>query len=296
MKKNTSLLAFFGHHKGATDWMNGILAQICSELKLRFSVVHYPEMFDGNLKNFVLKNKVDVLSFDNADYEFVKQIENYRGFHVIRDPRDITVSAYYSHLYSHGTKNPYFTEQRRTLQNLSKSDGLLHEMQSRKDQFRAMHDWDYTLPNVMEIKMEEMTQNPYKCLANVFSFLDLMDDTYFSIKKRFLYCCYCELRRLETITKINIPFAPRKLPAERLLGIFWENEFFRKARGRKSGQEDVKSHYRKGTPGDWKNHFEDVHYDYFHEHYQHVLAKLGYEQDSSWTRSEFNKIEVMNEN
>jgi hypothetical protein len=291
MKKNTPLLAFFGHHKGATDWMNSILAQICKELKLRFSVVHYPEMFDGDLKNYVITNKVDVLSFDNADYEFVKQLENFKGFHVIRDPRDITVSAYYSHLHSHGTQNPWFAEQRKVLQSLSKSEGLLYEMQSRKDQFRAMHDWDYNLPNVMEVKMEEMTGNPYKYLANVFDFLDLADDTYLSIKKRVLNCYYCEMRRLEAIGKLNIPFAPKKLHTERMLGIFWENEFSRKTRGRELGQENVRSHYRKGTPGDWKNHFEDVHYDYFQEHYQHVLGKLGYERDASWVRSAINKSE-----
>lgn len=296
MNENTPILAFFGHHKGATDWMNGILAQVCNELKLRFSVVHYPEMFDGNLKNYVIKNKVDVLSFDNADYEFVKQLENFRGFHVIRDPRDITVSAYFSHLYSHGLSRSIWVEQRKKLQDLPKSDGLLYEMESRKDQFKVMHDWDYTLPNVMEVKMEEMTQNPYKNLTNVFIFLGLVDETVFTVKKRFLYCCHSGLRRIETISKLNIPFAPKKLPAERFLGILWENEFSKKARGRKLGQEDVKSHYRKGTPGDWRNHFEDIHYDYFYEHYQHVLTKLGYEQDSSWILSEMNKNEVKNEN
>ena len=77
MKENQPIIAFFGHHKGATDWMNGILAQVCKELKLRFSVVHIPEMFDGDLKNYVIKNKVDFLSFDNADYKYVRQLENF---------------------------------------------------------------------------------------------------------------------------------------------------------------------------------------------------------------------------
>lgn len=285
MKKNKPLIAFFGHHKGATDWMNSVLGHVCRELKLLFSVVHYPDMFGGNLLNYVTENNVDVLSFDNADYEYVKQLENFVGFHVVRDPRDIVVSAYYSHLYSHGTKNPIWAEQRMVLQGLSKSDGLLYEMKSRCDQFRIMHDWDYSLPNIMELRMEEITNNPYKSLTNVFGFLGLVDQSKLSVKGRFLYSCYNGLRRLESIRNLNIPLAPGRLPAERFLGILWENEFSRKASGRTSGQEDVKSHYRKGLPGDWMNHFEDIHYEYFHDQYQHVLAKLGYEHDSSWVAS-----------
>jgi hypothetical protein len=284
MKAIRPQYAFFGHHKGATDWMNSILAQVCNELKLRFSVVHYPEMFNGDLKNFVQENKIDFLSYDNADYEYVKQLAGFRAFHIIRDPRDIAISAYYSHLYSHGLKGQITAEQRKTLQDLTKSDGLLYELQCREKQFKEMHNWNYSQPNVLELRMEELTQNPYKNLVKIFDFLGLVDDTIFTVKKRFSYCLYLGLRRVEARSKreINLFNAPGRLPVERLLGIIWENDFSKKTGGREPGQENIKSHYRKGTPGDWKNHFENVHYDYFYKNYNHVLLKLGYERDSNW--------------
>ena len=284
MKENTPLFAFFGHHKGATDWINGIIAKVCDELKLRFAVVHYPEMFNGDLDAFVKDNKIDFLSYDNADYEYVRYLGELKGFHIVRDPRDICVSAYYSHLYSHGLGGQISADQRKVLQNLPKSDGLLFEMQCREQQFKEMDNWNYALPNVLEMRMETLTQNPYKYLFEIFAFLGLVDETPFTVKGRFSYNLYRGLRRVEDRSKkeIGIFVAPKRLPVERLLGIIWENDFSRKAGGRKPGEENVKSHYRKGIPGDWENHFEDAHYDYFREHYNDVLLRLEYEQDPNW--------------
>jgi hypothetical protein len=52
--------------------------------------------------------------------------------------------------------------------------------------------------------------------------------------------------------------------------------------GRKLGQEDRKSHKRKGTPGDWKNHFTDEHRELFKEHLGDICVTLGYEKDNDW--------------
>lgn len=285
MTKDRPLFAFFGHHKGATSWMNSILGQVCEELRLRFSVVHYPEMFGGDLKSFVEENKVDFLSYDNADYKYVKQLDHFRAFHVVRDPRDICISAYYSHLYSHPLTRSVWKEQREKLQSMSKTDGLLCEMQFREEQFnKEMYGWDYSLPNVLEVKMEELTRDSYNQIVKLLDFVGLVDVTAFGAKKRFSYSLYKALCRLEARSGnvISVPVAPERIPLERLLGIVWANQFSKKAGGRKPGEENVKSHFRKGVPGDWKNHFESIHYDYFSEHYSHVLLKLGYEQDPNW--------------
>lgn len=284
MKENRPLYAFFGHHKGATDWTNSILSEICHELKLRFAVVHYPDMFQGNLVRFVKENKIDFLSYDNADYTYVEELEHFKAFHTVRDPRDITVSAYYSHLYSHGTERSVWVDQRKQLQSMSKTDGLLYEMQSREQQFREMYEWNYAQPNVLEMRMEDLTQNPYAYFTDIFQFLELLDETVAGAKDRLIYSIYTGLRKVETLSKGRVfgSIAPDRLPVERLLGIIWKNDFSRKAGGRKHGQEDVKSHYRKGTPGDWVNHFESAHFDYFCERYNDLLIKLGYEQDQNW--------------
>lgn len=277
------LLAFFGHHKGATIWISNIINEICYELRLKYVTVHNPEMFNYDLREFVEKEKINFLAYVNADYEYIKHLPNLRGFHVIRDPRDISVSAYFSHLYSHSTEEwPGLIEHRKRLQNLEKDQGLLVEMEFRKDQFKSMYEWNYSLPQVLEVKMEDLIKNPYQGFVDIFHFLRLLDDTHFGIKKRLGHLFAISIPRSHYFNYFVTSFLLNKLPVERLLDIVHRNNFTKKSGGRKPGQEDIKNHYRKGISGDWKNHFTEEHIAFFKSNYNDILLKLGYEQDPDW--------------
>lgn len=52
--------------------------------------------------------------------------------------------------------------------------------------------------------------------------------------------------------------------------------------GRKPGEEDVKSHGRKGIAGDWKNHFTRRLGELFHSRYGELLKGGGYEPNATW--------------
>ncbi len=52
--------------------------------------------------------------------------------------------------------------------------------------------------------------------------------------------------------------------------------------GRKRGQTDEKSFYRKGVSGDWKNYFSTLEKEKFKEIAGDLLIKLGYEKDYNW--------------
>jgi len=43
--------------------------------------------------------------------------------------------------------------------------------------------------------------------------------------------------------------------------------------------------WRKGTPGDWKNHFTPKITEYFKERWGEMIVKLGYEKDLDWGNS-----------
>ncbi len=77
-------------------------------------------------------------------------------------------------------------------------------------------------------------------------------------------------------------FEADKIPAESLLGIVYKHEFSKLAGGRNLGEEDVKSHYRKGVSGDWKNHLKEEHIKLFKEKHNDLLIKLGYESTPNW--------------
>jgi hypothetical protein len=276
------LLAYFGHHKCATTWINDINLQICMKIGLKFANVNNPKMFNHDLKSFVSKNKIKFLGYSNAEYKHVKEIIKIKGFHVIRDPRDIAVSAYFSHLNSHPiTHWPELLAHRKKLKKVSKGEGLFLDMEFTKNVYEDLFSWNYSQTNVLEIKMEELIQNPYEILVKAYNFLGLIDDTGSVLIKHMVFHCFNIINRINRKTGGIFPFR-KKIPLEELLYIIYNNRFSKKAEKRNPGEEDSKSHYRKGLAGDWVNHFNPDHKKYFKEKYNDLLINLGYEKNADW--------------
>jgi hypothetical protein len=53
--------------------------------------------------------------------------------------------------------------------------------------------------------------------------------------------------------------------------------FQRLAGGRRPGEEDPASHYRRGVAGDWRNHLTPRHLVAFRERFGDLPERLGYE-------------------
>ena len=100
----SQLLCYFGHHRSASTYTCNILRTICEEMNWQFSIAHNAEMFGGHLGEFVREQQLRFLMYTNADIEHVRQLDEFRGFHIVRDPRDVVVSSYFSHLYSHSIR------------------------------------------------------------------------------------------------------------------------------------------------------------------------------------------------
>ena len=283
------LLAFFGHHKAASSSIVSILSTICAEMGLKPGCYSNSEMFNGDLKQTLFKDKIDFLLYRSVDYNYVENLNNFRGFHVVRDPRDIVVSAYFSHLHSHPvTKNwPQLVPHRQELKKVSKEAGLFLEMEFRRLPFEKMYAWDYDLPNVLELKMEHLFKDSHLHFYEIFDFLGILDS---SERAR---SSAIDPRLIRAINKVNkkskgvfpLKLKKNKLSSERLLEIIDENSFAKKTAGRSKGQENVKSHYRKGVPGDWKNHFNSEHIIFFKNNYNDLILKLGYESNPDWWKA-----------
>src|SRR5690348_2372028 len=189
------ILAYFGHHKCASTWIDGILKQVAIEAGFNHTVVldkltphgsgqlwtNAPRLrsrtpFDRSL----LRELMDLIGTDlvsciTSDRQQAEVLKPDRGFHVIRDPRDIIVSAYFSHRNSHPTDGlPHLAAHRAALQDASKEEGLLLEMEFSGHELTELGDWNYGTENILELKMEEMTVRPYETFISIFRHLELM--------------------------------------------------------------------------------------------------------------------------
>lgn len=285
----SQLRAYFGHHKCATSWIDQILMEMSFHMGLHLEIVHRPIKWQqhGSLPALVESVGADIVAYTNATMEDIADLPFDRGFHVIRDPRDILVSAYFSHLKTHPTQNwPELQAHRERLSALSKEEGLFAEMEFSAQQFEDMYNWDYEQPNVLEYKLEELSPAPYEGFTNIMEHLQLLDSergsalTNISLwTNRWLY------RARRIIPRAMHP--PRlvkheTIPLSKLDDIIQMKSFKKLSGGRKRGEEDASSHFRKGQPGDWANHFTAEHKAEFKDRFNPVLVKLGYEDDDSW--------------
>jgi len=261
------LYVFCGHHKAGTLWFIRMLASVCFEIGLKGAYIPTPKTFNFNLKKHIDENEIDFIWYANADMKYLNQLDNYNGFHVIRDPRDTVVSSYFSHKNSHPTNDwPELIEHRKKLQSVGVDEGLMMELDFSKtlstngidlNMFDALRKWDYSKDNLMEFKFEECIKSPEVMFLDVLRFLGIL----------------------------SVPGEENdktKISEERACHIVEKNSFKSQAKGREIGQSDEKSHYRKGVAGDWENHFREQHKKYFKELFDDLPVFLGYEEHNNW--------------
>ena len=279
------MFALFGHHKCATMSLNTITGSVCRRLGLTHAAVFDSGMFQGNLPGYCAQQDVDFLLYGNANYQHVKSLPEHLGFHIIRDPRDIVVSAYFSHLYSHPTDAwPELEPHRKALQSLNEEDGLSKEIQFREKSFQHMTNWNYNQPGVLEIRFESFVERSYETLLSVFLHLGLINEDapgYGTLFGSVLRNALASARQ-KTGSPLLRFRAGKRIHATELLSLVWKYRFEARTKGRGKGQEDVKNHYRKGRAGDWSHYFTPRLKDEFKKRYPGLVPDLGYEISDNW--------------
>lgn len=160
-----------------------------------------------------------------------------------RDLRDIAVSYYY---YVRQTSwHPEYS----IYSQLSLENGLLEFSKRLLPEYvewiRSWHE-NRDPEMSLEIKYEELLSNPFSEFSKITEFW-------------------------------NLDSNPQTI--ERTVA---ENSFNKLSGGRKSGQDDASSFFRKGIAGDWKNHFTSEISDHYKQMIGDFLIEFGYESDLSW--------------
>ena len=225
------------HHKTGTVWLNSIFTEIAKIHNLMY--LRHDRILDKDLKN----EYYDILFDAHSNYN-LKEHNNYKGLHVIRDPFDIVVSCAHYHQHSreewlHRPMEKFGgkTYQQKINSYNSIDDKLLFEMDnSAGRQVTAISKWNYSNPNFIEIKYES-----------------LIKDT--------------ELTLFHKIF-INLGFDASILPS--LLIIVYNKSIF-------SGKVHNTKHIRSGKVEQYKTYFKEIHYKRFNDLFGNVREELKYE-------------------
>jgi len=158
------------HHKTGTVVMDKIFRAISSQFGLKYQ--YCPQ---SNLES-----DTDIWLDDHSHIDFSRIDRPIKGTHMIRNPCAIIVSAYEYHKQ---TNEPWANRKLKAMKNVSYKDvlnsldfekGMEFEMknayyvESSKNTIADIYNWDYRLPNFLELKYEDLMTNYNGTIANMF--------------------------------------------------------------------------------------------------------------------------------
>jgi len=190
------------------------------------------------------------LYMDYNSYMSIPKPACYRTFSIIRDPRDIIVSWYFSVKYSHPLMGK-IPQHREILNKVPLDEGLIYCIDYLRDYglFAAQQSW-----------VSEPGSDP---LIKLFRFEELVNpgQQFSKLTDLFSHCHF-------HLSGDEIKYLMKKYSLE---------EMQKKAKKNQSGNQGI-SHYRKGVPGDWQNYFNEKVKSAFVQHLGNLVKELGYRE------------------
>jgi lipopolysaccharide transport system ATP-binding protein len=182
---------------------------------------------------------------DHAQFQALRLPEPSCRFVVIRDLRDTLVSLYFSVKLSH-VATADVEPSRAVLTRSSFEDGMR-----------------YLLEQILPV-CAEIQRSWIEAGEDVVRYEDLLE------------------RDVEVLEPLLTRRCPLGVPPERVREAILSCRFERLTGGRARGEEDVRSHERKGIAGDWRTYFTDRLTREFKARFGDLLVATGYEKDDRW--------------
>lgn len=175
-------------------------------------------------------------------FEEIIKPEDWKAFYVLRDPRDVVISWYYSTLETHEAMGKV-PQHRDVLKQLDFQEGVSYCIRELSLKFQFMRTWAYhsSDPNVMMVRFEDLISEPLAEFGRIFDF--------------------CKLEVPDAVlSEVLHDYTKEKMR---------ERDLKRRRHGTK------RSHYRRKET-DWRSVFADEHRDLFYSITGDLVDILGY--------------------
>ncbi len=222
------------HHKAMTTYFSAVLRLLAFGAGRRFAEINFEEP----------PEQAEILLSNHTAFE-VDAFRPCRGVHIMRDPRDMIVSGYHYHKWTHEAWVHRMDESGRTYQEklnaADKTSGLFMEIDHFIFLYRALLErWNTEDPDVLEVSYESLMG-------------DGRDELYFRIFEHL---------------GLTGPALAYAVDLMRL--------FEAKSRTGKSGDANKFAHIRSGASEQWRKELEPQHIAYIERELGPVLEKFGY--------------------
>ena len=245
--------------KSGATWLGQLIS---SYLNIPFPRNRFPVLRESMIHGHYLPKK---------NFKEFKKI-----FYMVRDGRDVMVSAYYYYLV--------------LLESMDKNNKDTSYFK-RNLNFENIEDIKNNLPKFIKFMF---THRPSRFIrfsyeGNWSDFNEEWYNYYKKNKSKVIMVRYEDLLKdteKELIRILNLldVFEIKNERVEKIV----EEYSFRRQSGRKQGEENTKSFLRKGIAGDWKNKFTKESAGIFDYYAGDMLIELGYEKDRGWVKRKFN--------
>lgn len=182
---------------------------------------------------------------------------------VMRDGRDVMVSAYYHFLFHNEANAEFGVEQKRAVLQFSDYDDIRTNM-----------------PTFIDYMFQTFPREGWSTRFHWARFVDSWMDQEAPIV-RYEDLLSDPAAQLRRVSHALTGQAPNEAELQRVV----EKYSFKALTGRKSGEEKANAFLRKGIAGDWRNVFSREAAEKFNRHAGAQLIRLGYEADDRWVSS-----------
>lgn len=247
--------------KAGSQWVRLILSDIRLYAHSGLTPMHYeaslPEGYDPRrlteryiTRPFLKRTILTPFYIDYKGYKLTPKPNESAAIFVLRDPRDLVISHYFSMRYSHGALGG-IVNYRRELEALSEPEGMLQTLE-------YLHSYGTFL-----CQSSWLNQSGSDTTVLIVRFEDLIGSHSLPLWER--VCHHLDIQ-------IPMPILSQVL----------QDHSFEILSGRRPGVEDKHAHYRKGIPGDWKSYFDEQLIERFKQLTGDLVVKAGYETEESW--------------